>query len=71
MACGCLLEACRTPSARAAVLNPVLGYDRVAQITTKAVTDGIPPQEATIALGLLTGEEYDRLVDARAMTTLP
>jgi fumarate hydratase class II len=51
------------------VLNPVLGYDRVAQITAKALTDGIPPREAAIALGLLTGEEYDRLVDARAMTT--
>ena len=50
------------------VLNPVLGYDRVAQITTKALTDGTPPREAALALGFLTGEEYDRLVDARAMT---
>jgi fumarate hydratase, class II len=51
------------------VLNPVLGYDRVAQITTKALKDGIPPREAALALGFLTGEEYDRLVDARAMAT--
>ena len=51
------------------VLNPVLGYDRVAQITTRALTDGTPPREAALALGFLTGEEYDRLVDARAMTT--
>ena len=53
----------------ATVLNPVLGYDRVARITTKALTDGTPPREAALALGFLTGEEYDRLVDARAMTT--
>ena len=37
------------------VLNPVLGYDRVAQITTKALTDGTPPREAALALAFLTG----------------
>lgn len=44
-------------------LNPVLGYDRAAQITTLAVAQGISPREAAIALGLLSGEEFDRLVN--------
>lgn len=48
-------------------LNPVLGYDTVAQITAKALADGVTPREAAIALGLLTGEEYDRHVDPGAM----
>ncbi|MFM0726389.1 class II fumarate hydratase [Paraburkholderia strydomiana] len=44
-------------------LNPVLGYDRVAQITQTALRDRITPRAAAIALGLLDGDEYDRLVD--------
>ncbi|MGY2490442.1 hypothetical protein [Cupriavidus sp. CP313] len=44
-------------------LNPVLGYDRAAQITTLAVAQGISPREAAIALGLLSGEELDRLMN--------
>ena len=51
----------------ATALNPVLGYDNVARITAKALADRTTPREAA-ALGLLTPEEYDRLVDARAMT---
>ncbi|MDF0520147.1 class II fumarate hydratase [Bradyrhizobium yuanmingense] len=48
-------------------LNPVLGYDKVAQITARASEDGCTPREAALALGLLSGEEYDRLTDARRM----
>jgi fumarate hydratase, class II len=44
-------------------LNPVLGYDRVAQITATAMRDGVTPRAAAIALGFLAGDEYDRLVD--------
>jgi fumarate hydratase class II len=51
----------------ATALNPVLGYDSVAQITAKALADGVTPREAAIVLGLLTGEEYDRHVDPGAM----
>lgn len=49
----------------ATALNPVLGYDAVAKITAKAVADDVTPRQATIALGLLSGEEFDRLVDIR------
>ncbi|BDB24533.1 class II fumarate hydratase [Cupriavidus sp. P-10] len=44
-------------------LNPVLGYDRAAQITRLAQAQGISPREAAVALGLLSGEAFDRLVD--------
>lgn len=44
-------------------LNPVLGYDRVAQITATAMRDGMTPRTAAIALGFIDGGEYDRLVD--------
>lgn len=49
------------------VLNPVLGYDRVAGITRAALAQGITPRAAAIALDLLSGDEYDRLVDPAAM----
>jgi fumarate hydratase class II len=44
-------------------LNPVLGYDKAAQITNAALSRGIPPRQAAIELGFLSGEEFDRLVD--------
>ena len=51
----------------ATALNPVLGYDNVARITAKALAERTTPREAAIALSLLAAEEYDRLVDAKAM----
>lgn len=54
-------------------LNPILGYDNVARITAKAMQDSITPREASIALGFLTGEDYDRYIDPYVMAgiTLP
>jgi fumarate hydratase class II len=51
----------------ATALNPVLGYDKVAQITAKALADSTTPREAAMALGFLTGDDYDRHVDPRRM----
>ncbi len=48
-------------------LNPVLGYDKVARITAQALEHGATPREATLALGFLSGEEYDRLTDPKRM----
>jgi fumarate hydratase class II len=48
-------------------LNPVLGYDKVAQITARAMADGITPRAAALTLGLLTGEQYDAYVDPLRM----
>ena len=53
----------------ATALNPVLGYDRVAEITARALRDETTPRAAAVALGLLTGEDYDRLVDATSMAS--
>ena len=49
------------------VLNPVIGYDRVARIVGESIASGRPPREVAIELGLLSAEEYDRHVDAAAM----
>jgi fumarate hydratase class II len=55
----------------ATVLNPVLGYDKVSQITAKALHEGTTPRDAAIALGLMSGEDYDRHVDPRLMAGIP
>jgi fumarate hydratase, class II len=48
-------------------LNPILGYDRVAQITATASRDRVTPRTAAIALGFLDGDEYDRLLDPKVL----
>jgi fumarate hydratase class II len=48
-------------------LNPVLGYDRVAQITKTALAEGITPRAAALKLGVIDGPGYDRLVDPARM----
>jgi fumarate hydratase class II len=52
-----------SPLLAVTALNPVLGYDRAAKITSTALSRGIPPRQAAVELGFLTGEEFDRLVD--------
>ena len=51
----------------ATVLNPVLGYDKVAKITAKAMADDLTPRQAAVALDFMTSEEFDRLVDPMRM----
>ena len=51
----------------ATALNPVLGYDVVARITARALANGTTPRDAAVALGLLTGEDYDRHVKPAAL----
>lgn len=48
-------------------LNPHIGYDKAASIAKKAHAEGITLKEAAIELGLLTGEEFDQMVDPRKM----
>jgi fumarate hydratase class II len=43
-------------------LNPRIGYDNAAKVAKHAHTTGTTLREAAIALGLLDGEEFDRLV---------
>ncbi|WP_395607847.1 class II fumarate hydratase [Pseudomonas sp. B22129] len=51
----------------ATVLNPVLGYDRVAQITRKAADEGLSPKQAAVQLGFMSAEEYAQRVRPEAM----
>ncbi len=43
-------------------LNQVIGYDNAAKIAKKAYTDNSTLKEAAVALGLLSGEEFDKHV---------
>lgn len=49
-------------------LNPRLGYDRAVAIGKKALAENITLREAAVALGHLTGEEFDALVRPKEMT---
>ena len=48
-------------------LAPKLGYDKAAEIAKKAHKDGTTLKEATLALGHLTAEEFDREVKPEKM----
>lgn len=48
-------------------LNPHIGYDNAAKIAKKAHADGTTLKQAAAALGLLTEDEFDRLVDPAEM----
>ncbi|MGO9452124.1 MAG: class II fumarate hydratase [Candidatus Binataceae bacterium] len=48
-------------------LSPHIGYDNAAKVAKKAHADGTTLREACIALGLLKGEEFDRLVRPEKM----
>ncbi|MGH7264331.1 MAG: lyase family protein, partial [Candidatus Rokuibacteriota bacterium] len=48
-------------------LAPVIGYDRAAEIAKKAHRDGTTLREAALALGHVTGEEFDRHVRPEGM----
>jgi fumarate hydratase class II len=48
-------------------LNPHIGYDKAAQVAMRAHRDRSSLREAAVALGYLTGEEFDRHMDLEAM----
>ena len=49
-------------------LNPLIGYDKAAQVAKKAHKERTTLREAVLALGFLTGEEFDQAIDPAAMT---
>jgi fumarate hydratase, class II len=49
-------------------LNPHIGYDNAAKIAKNAHKQGISLRESAIALGLLTGEQFDEYVKPEEMT---
>ena len=48
-------------------LSPHIGYDNAAQVAKKAHAEGSTLREAALALGYVTGEEFDRLVRPEEM----
>jgi fumarate hydratase, class II len=48
-------------------LNPHIGYDNAAKIAKKAHKENKTLREATLELGLLTDEEFTRIVDPKKM----
>ena len=48
-------------------LNPHIGYDKAAQVAKLAYREGCSLRDAAIALGFLTGVEYDALVQPEQM----
>jgi len=45
------------------ILNPKLGYDNAAKIAKTALKDGTSLREAALKLDLLSGAEFDQVVD--------
>ena len=48
-------------------LNPHIGYDNAAKVAKKAHHEGTTLKEACVALGLLSAEDFDRLVKPETM----
>ena len=48
-------------------LSPAIGYDAASKVAHHAVETGNSPRESALALGVMTGEEYDRVADPRHM----
>ncbi len=49
-------------------LNPIIGYDKAAQVAKKALRERTTLREAAIALGFVSGEEFDAAVVPDEMT---
>jgi fumarate hydratase class II len=49
-------------------LNPLIGYDKAADVAKKANAEGTTLREACLALGYLSGEEFDQVVRPEQMT---
>lgn len=49
-------------------LNPKIGYDKAAEIAKKAHKENMTLKEAAVALGYLSAEEFDQIVQPHKMT---
>lgn len=48
-------------------LNPKIGYDKASQVAHLAMEEEISLKEACLKLGFLSAEEFDRIVQPKAM----
>ena len=51
----------------ATALNPVIGYDQASKVVLKAYKEDKTLKQAAIEMGVLSEEEFDRIVDPRKM----
>lgn len=51
----------------ATALTPIIGYDKTCMIVKKAYDENITLKEATILLGFLSAEDYDKLINIQKM----
>ena len=49
-------------------LNPIIGYDKAAQVAKKAHKERLTLRESVVSLGFMTGEEFDTAVVPEDMT---
>jgi fumarate hydratase class II len=49
-------------------LSPVIGYDKAAEVAKKAHAEGTTLREAALALGYVTAEQFDEVVQPEHMT---
>jgi fumarate hydratase class II len=49
-------------------LNPLIGYDKAAEVAKKAHKEGTTLRDAAVALGYLTGAQFDEAVRPESMT---
>lgn len=52
----------------AAVLNPVLGYDRAAEVVKRALKEKKTVKQVVVEMGYMNGEEADRILNPEIMT---
>ena len=50
-------------------LNPIIGYDKSAQVAKKAHKERTTLREAALELGFLTAEQFDAAVRPEEMTS--
>ncbi len=49
-------------------LNPIIGYDKAAEVVKKALKEGRTVKEVVVEMGLLTPEEAEQVLDPRKLT---
>lgn len=52
----------------ATALNPIIGYDKTAEVIKKAIKDKRAVKEIVVEMGYLSAEETDRILDPKKMT---
>jgi len=49
-------------------LNPIIGYEKAAEIAKESVRTGVPIKQLVVERKILSAEEAERLLDPRVLT---